>query len=182
MRVRSINGDFIPRNAVPRATVWLHMTGIRRKLAPELLGEQMVLVPKLRNPWIRQPPQHRCARTGVIRRQNWFPYRKDADVWICIFLQNLFDCGRPPQTHGSRGREQQNNAYIARRRIERGTQLVKICGREQGQRRLPCRNRATTVVIPTRSRQSHQHQQRENGQALLHRYLPGRSARMPATA
>ncbi len=62
----------------------------------------MVLIPVLRNSWVRQPRQDSRAGTGIVRWKNRFPHRKNTYVRICILRQNVFNCGRPPQAGWSR--------------------------------------------------------------------------------
>ena len=118
-RILVVDRNFIPLNAFTAAALGLWLACIS--------GNLMVLIPILRNPWVTKPRQHSGARTGIIRWQNRLPDGKYTNARIAVSLQNIFDCGRPPQTYRSSWRKQKNDAYLTCGSIEGCTQLLKVC-------------------------------------------------------
>ena len=71
----------------------------------------MVWVPELPYATIIHAPKRACARRAPIRGQNRFPHREYRDMAVRMLLQNLTDCGGPPQTSRSSRREEQNDPH-----------------------------------------------------------------------
>jgi hypothetical protein len=44
--------------------------------------KEVALVPILHDPSVRESRQHVAVRTRIIRREDRFPYHKDANVWV----------------------------------------------------------------------------------------------------
>jgi hypothetical protein len=81
-----VNGDFIPLNSFVGAAFRLRFTCISLNFVPQFFCEQVVLIPVLPNSRVRQSRQDPCARTGIVRWENRFPYRKHTYVPICALL------------------------------------------------------------------------------------------------
>ena len=127
LRILFVHCDFIPLNAFTVAALWLWLACISGNPAAELFGKQMVLIPVLRNPWVTKSRQHGRTRTGIIGWQNRLPHGKYTNPRVAVSLQNIFDCGRPPQTYRSSWRKQKNHAHLTCGSIEGCTQLLKVC-------------------------------------------------------
>ena len=126
MGVSRVDSDFIPLSAFVIATIRSGFGRVRLESALQLFREQVVLIPVLLNPWVRQAREDNGARRRIVSGQNWFPHRKDTDARILSPLENSFDCGCPPQTCWSRWRKQQNDAHLARVCVELCAQVVEV--------------------------------------------------------
>jgi hypothetical protein len=94
-----VNGRKIPQQLLSDATV---LFGLRRlRVVGDALGQGVLAVPVLPDPRIRESTQDRRGRRGPIGWQHRLPDRVHANVARLVLLQNLFDCGGPPQTSGS---------------------------------------------------------------------------------
>jgi hypothetical protein len=92
----------------------------------EALGEEVLRIPILMGAKIGDTAEH--GRTGAlpVRRKDRFPDCEHADLHPAMRLQDLLDCGRPPQTGGSSGREQDDDARLAGGLVEVGLKLLEI--------------------------------------------------------
>jgi len=68
------------------------------QLGAQLLGDQVVLVPELSDPRIRNATQDWVSWSAPIRRQDRLPYDQNGQIVGLLLLQYLFGCGGPPQT------------------------------------------------------------------------------------
>jgi len=78
--ILAIDGDFIPIKAVIEAAVGSGMLRVGFQAKRQQPCKEMGLIPILHDPSVRESRQHPAARTRIIRGENRFPYRKDANM------------------------------------------------------------------------------------------------------
>ena len=82
------------------------------------LRQQSVAIPILRHAMIGDPPERHSRRREKVRWQDRFPDNHHADSGVGMFVQQLLDCGGPPQTDSSSRREHRNDADRTGRAVE----------------------------------------------------------------
>jgi len=78
----------------------------------------VLLVPELPYTTIAQPAERPDGRRTPIGGENRLPDREHADIGFRMLLEDLFDCGGPPQTGRSRWRQQKDDSYLVRSAVE----------------------------------------------------------------
>jgi hypothetical protein len=84
--ILAIDGDLIPINATRVTAAWQGMVRVGFQATCQLLRKEVVLVPVLRDPRVREPRQHSRARHGIVSWQNWFPHCEYANASVRFFL------------------------------------------------------------------------------------------------
>lgn len=74
--------------------------------AIQLVGDEMVWVPKLPGSLVRDSAEGASAWRSKIRGQDRLPDDQNAKLLVRMAGEKLFGCGGPPQTRCSRRREQ----------------------------------------------------------------------------
>lgn len=70
------------------------------------------------------------GRGSPIRRKDRFPHNNYVQLVAGVRLQDVFDCGGPPQPSGSSGGKQQDKPRSIGFFVEGFFELLKICWRE----------------------------------------------------
>jgi len=100
-----VKSDNVPQNSSATATMKLHC---RWQLLTELFCDDVIFIPELRDPGIANSRSYPAIGARPIHWQNGFPDHQYMEVIRCVPSKQIFDCGGPPQTHGSRWRQQQH--------------------------------------------------------------------------
>src|SRR5579883_1879104 len=96
---------------IPQESVTLAAIGMTLAIGLRFLDDrryQMAGIPELSHPAIVETIQDTRTRCTPIGREDRLPDREHHHRLVGVRLQNLLDCGGPPQTCRSSGREQQN--------------------------------------------------------------------------
>lgn len=117
-----VEGNYVPKYACVSATGRLRCG----ELLLQLSGDKVVLVPELHNPTVRNPRKNRSRGPAPIRCQNRFPGHQNGQVHRPLLFQQFFDCGGPPQTTRSCGRQQEHQAGILSRAIKLVFELISV--------------------------------------------------------
>jgi hypothetical protein len=125
------------------AAAWLQSG----KLLSQLLRNEVVLVPELHNPAIRNPRQNGARRSAPIRRQYRFPDHQNRQVRGFLLLQDFFGCGGPPQTARSCRRQQKHHAGVRISSIKIAFELASIACQIR-ERRLALRRAPRPQEVP----------------------------------
>jgi hypothetical protein len=117
-----VERNYIPEDASVAATAWLKCG----QLLIHLSGNKAVLVPELYDPAVWNPRKNRPCGPAPIRCQNRFPDHQNCQVHRPLLFQECFDCGGPPQTTRSCGRQQDHQASILSRSIKLVFELISV--------------------------------------------------------
>jgi hypothetical protein len=107
----------------------------------------MIGVPELTRARIGNAIESGTSRRAPIGAEDWLPDHEHAKIRVAILFQKLSDCGGPPQTGGSSGRDEQQETRAGRRRVKCGRKLAGAARREPGERMLPSRDRCAKPKI-----------------------------------
>lgn len=110
--------------------------------AGDLLGNEMLWVPKLACARVRNARERGASRRTPIGRKYGLPDHQNAKSGIAFVLEKFADCGDPPQAIGSSGRNEEHEARAGRSRVKRTDELRDVGRAKRGERLLSLR-RAT---------------------------------------
>ncbi len=99
----------------------------------ELFRDEMVRVPELADALVGDARESAAAGRAPVGGKNRLPYDQDANVSIAVMLEDLLDCGRPPQAFGSSGRKKKEKAGDAGIGVEGRGEIGEIRGRKRGE-------------------------------------------------
>lgn|ERR1700682_2637490 len=112
--MRGVKDYVIPKESSVYAAGGLYLRWLGGGSAIQLLGDKMLWVPKLNGSLVYDSSKGAGAWRGEIRRQDRLPHDQNAESGVRMAGKKLFDCGGPPQTCRSSGREQKNDAGFVR--------------------------------------------------------------------
>jgi hypothetical protein len=92
----------------------------------------MARVPILAGAGVVEAGENGCGGTLPVGSEHGFPYGEDLDLRAGVALEDLLDRGRPPQTGGSSGGEENDEAGAIEGAIEIGAQGGEVHGGERG--------------------------------------------------
>lgn len=118
-----VKSDNVPQNSSTAATMKSHR---RWQLLTELFCNDAIFIPELRHPGIVNSRSHPAIGACPIHWQNGFPDHQYMEVVRSVPSKQIFDCGGPPQTHGSRWRQQQHGASRTRVVVKGASKLVEV--------------------------------------------------------
>ena len=123
MGIVCVKSDNVPQNPSAAATMKLHR---RWQLLTESFCNDVIFIPELRHPGIVNSRSHPAIGSRPIHRQNGFPDHQYMEVVGSIPSKQIFDCGGPPQTHGSRWRQQQHSTGVFCIPVKGNSELVEV--------------------------------------------------------
>ena len=139
LRVRSVQDYVVPDESSSYAARRFWFRRLRRCSATQFLRYNMVWIPKLYGPVIRNSCEIAATRRTEIGWQDWLPHHENAQLRACMTGKKLFGCGGPPQACRSSRRQQEKDARLVRGRVERAFKIGERRFRQCGKRRLPSR-------------------------------------------
>jgi hypothetical protein len=120
VRIKSYN---VPQNSSAAATMKLYVCW---QLLIQFLCNHVIFVPELRHPGIVNSRSHPAIGARPIHWQNGFPDHEHVEMVGRIPSKQVFDCGGPPQTHGSRWRQQQHGTGSVCIPVKGHSKLVEV--------------------------------------------------------
>lgn len=97
-----VEKSLVPEEAVVEATGGRRLTGSSRA-ASDFLRNEVLGVPELVHARIGNASEDAAARRAPIGGENGLPNYQDAKIGLVFLLEELSDCGGPPQAGGSSG-------------------------------------------------------------------------------
>jgi len=126
LRMRGVENYVIPIEASAQAASGLYFWWLGSGSAIQLLGDQVLWVPKLPGSLVCDSAEGATARRSKIRGEDRLPDDQNAHLRIRMAGKKVFGCGGPPQTCRSSGREQKDDARVFRRRVKRVLEFAEI--------------------------------------------------------
>lgn len=109
-----VKSDQIPkRTRVPTAIGLFRM-----QLAVQFVCDQVVLVPELNDPAIRNASHDRASWSAPVREKNGFPYDQYDQLIGLLLSQYFLGCGGPPRTTWSGRGEQEHHSDVCGGAVE----------------------------------------------------------------
>lgn len=84
----------------------------------QLFGDQVVFIPELNDPAIRNASHDRASWPAPVRGQYRFPDDQNGQAIGFHLFQNFLGCGGPPQTAWSRRRQEKHHSGVGGSTVE----------------------------------------------------------------
>jgi hypothetical protein len=102
-----IQNGLIPEDSLLDAAIGPRLSRVFLGNPKKLLCDEMLRVPELPGALIRDSAEGAMYGCTQVRRKHGLPHHQYPERRVRAALQELFDCGGPPQTGCSRGRKEQ---------------------------------------------------------------------------
>jgi hypothetical protein len=150
LRMRGVQDYVIPIESTAQAAGGFNLQRFGTRSAIQLLGDEMIWVPKLTGSLVCDPAEGTAAWGRKIRGQYRFPDDEDAEFPARIAGEKVFGCGGPPQTRRSSRGEQEDDTRAVRRGVKRALEFGEVGCRQNEERRLSRRCLGRSPKIHTR--------------------------------
>lgn len=121
-----IESGFVPIECVTDAALGQELDEFLLGNDGEPLGDEMMRIPELTGALVGDAGKSAAAGRAPVGGKNGFPDDQNAKVAIAVALKDLLDCGGPPQTFGSSGREEKDEARDGGVGVEGGGEVGEI--------------------------------------------------------
>ena len=128
-----------------------------------------MFIPELCHAAVRKAAEHTANRLRPIRRQNRFPDRENFQFRARLLFENPLDCGGPPQTGRSRGRQQQDDADPIGGAVELIPEVIERLRGQIRERRLVRRRLMPELVGDPAEKNGRGDQNEQRASSLRHR-------------
>ena len=127
-----VEKGLVPQKTVVEAAVGRSLS-INGSVARDFLRDEVLRVPELAGAGIRNASQDRTAGRAQVGGENRLPDNQNTNIGVAFAREEFADCGGPPQTRRSSGREKQYEPGACGSSVEGARELGGIGPAERGQ-------------------------------------------------
>ena len=168
IRARRKQNRFVPIEPFLNAAIRLRLKRSSGCVILQFRRHDVLRVPELARSAVCDSPQRAATRRPPVRREDRLPYHKNPHLSVGVSLQQLLNCGGPPQTGWSSRRQQEDESRNARFGIERFLELRDTTFRECDHRLLAAWRGARTPKVSTRQQDKDRRRHHADEPFLFH--------------